>query len=180
VLAVGRLCKQKGFSFLLRVFAKLRKTRRVKLLILGEGKERERLQIEIEELGLGSHVNMPGFVADPFAYLRSSSVFALTSIYEPFGLVVVEALSTGVPVVCTETEGTRDILNHPELGALVPFGEIKGFAAALEAALDNPNENISERIARAVDFSPNRVALQYLTLMESGFQGINLQNKPGN
>jgi glycosyltransferase involved in cell wall biosynthesis len=168
VVAVGRLVAQKGFSFLLRAFAVLRKTHDAKLLILGEGRQRQRLMAEAGELGLEDHVSLPGFVDDPFAYLRRSSVFALSSESEPFGLTLVEALSSGIPVVSTDTEGPRDILDDDRLGELVPFGDIERFAAALARAIDASGENREVRIARAVEFSPERVAARYLQLIENG------------
>jgi len=165
VIAIGRLNKQKGFSFLLRAFAVLHNTHDAKLLILGEGKERQRLEAEIKDLGLDDHVSLPGFVHDPFAYMQRSSVYALSSESEPFGLTLVEALSTGIPVVSTDTEGPRDILNNDILGELVPFGDVECFAAALVRSLNVSEKNREERIARAADFAPDRIAAQYLQLI---------------
>lgn len=166
VIGIGRLHKMKGFLFLLRAFAVLRKTHRAKLLILGEGNERSCLEAEIEKLGLDAHVSLPGFVDDPFDYLQRSSVFVLSSESESFGLTLVEALSRGIPVVSTDTEGPRDILNHENLGELVPYGDVDSFAAAIGRAFDTPEKNREERIARSADFAPDRIAAQYLRLIE--------------
>ena len=85
------------------------------------------LENRISELGLGYRVSLPGFVPDPYPYLERSSVFVLSSESEPFGLTLVEALSTGIPVVSTDTEGPRDILNDKRLGYMISFGEHKRF-----------------------------------------------------
>lgn len=165
IIAIGRLHKEKGFSFLLRVFAILHKTHDANLLILGEGEERQSLEIEIKTLGVEHHVSLPGFVRDPFAYLRRSTVYALSSESESFGLTLVEALSVGIPVVSTDTEGPRDILNDDKLGELVPFGNVEGFAAALGRSLDSSENYREKRISRAADFAPPRIAAQYLRLI---------------
>lgn len=166
VIGIGRLKKLKGFSFLIQSLDVLRKTHDVKLIILGEGDERQRLETEIGELGLGNHVSLPGFVSDPFSYLRHSSVFASSSESESFGLTLVEALSAGLPVVSTDTEGPRDLLTDDRFGEIVPFGDIELFAAALGRALDEPGKHREERIARAADFAPARIAAEYLQLIE--------------
>ena len=165
VIAIGRLVKQKGFSFLLKAFAVLVKKRESKLVILGEGNLRQTLEAEIEELGIHYCVSLPGFVQDPFFYLKRSSVYALSSESEPFGLSVVEALSVGLPVVCTDTEGPRDIINNDKLGEIVPYGNIELFAAAIGRALDEPDKNNQYRITRAAEFAPDRIVKQYLQLI---------------
>jgi glycosyltransferase involved in cell wall biosynthesis len=167
VISVGRLVRQKGFLFLIRVIAALREKRDVKLIILGEGEDRSLFEEEITKLGLDDHVSLPGFVPDPVAYLRRSSAFALSSESEPFGLTLVEALSTGIPVVSTDTEGPRDILDDARLGRLVPYGNIDGFASALSRALDEKDGSRDIRVAKAEGFSPARISEKYLQLIES-------------
>jgi len=165
IIAIGRLSRVKGFSFLLKVFSVLRKSYNAKLIILGEGGERQNLEIEVRSLDLENHVSLPGFVPDPFLYLRNSSVYVLTSESESFGLSLVEALSTGMPIVSTDTEGPRDILNDEVLGELVPFGCIELFAAAICRALGTTEKYREIRITRAADFAPERIAAQYLRLI---------------
>ncbi|MFC1523802.1 glycosyltransferase [Thermodesulfobacteriota bacterium] len=166
VIGIGRLVSGKGFSFLLRAFSVLRKTRKAKLILLGEGEERFNLEVEAKRLGLSEHVSFQGFVDNPFAYLKRSVVYALSSVSESFSLTLVEALSTGMPVVCTDTGGPRDILNDKRLGAIVPFGDVDSFAQALDNSLDSHKYNREMRISRASDFAPECIAAQYLRLIE--------------
>jgi glycosyltransferase involved in cell wall biosynthesis len=165
VIAIGRLTEQKGFSFLIEVFGGLIKRAGLKLIILGEGDQRQDLETRISELGLTDRVSLPGFVPDPFPYLRRSSVFVLSSESEPFGLTLVEALSTGIPVVSTDTEGPRDILNDKRLGYMNPFGQHKRFGNCIIKALDMPDEYRQVRIDRAAEYAPDRIAKDYLRLI---------------
>lgn len=166
VISVGRLTKQKGFEFLVEVFGGLVKRPELRLVILGEGEQRRDLENRISELRLTDRVSLPGFVPDPFPYLRRSSVFALPSESEPFGLTLVEALSTGIPVVSTITEGPRDIINDKRLGYMIPFGHHLRFGASILKALDMPDEYRQVRKERAADYSPDRIAQDYLRLIE--------------
>lgn len=165
VIAIGRLTKQKGFEFLIEVIGDLIKHPDLRLIILGEGEQRQDLENRISELRLGDRVSLPGFVRDPFPYLRRSSVFALPSESEPFGLTLVEALSTGIPVVATTTEGPMDILNDKRLGYAIPFGHHHQFGASLVKALDMPDEYRQARKDRAADYTPDRIAQDYLRLI---------------
>ncbi len=166
-ISIGRLEKQKGFTFLIRTFAGIKEFLDSRLLILGEGSERENLEAQIRDLGLEDCVSLPGFVPDPFAWLRRASVFVLSSETEPFGLTLVEALSTGIPVVSTSTEGPIDIINDKRLGHLGYFGTDLRFGMAMRTALESPGENRELRIERAADFAPSRIAAKYLELIDS-------------
>jgi glycosyltransferase involved in cell wall biosynthesis len=164
-IAIGRLAEQKGFGFLIEVFGGLADRPELKLIILGEGDQRKELENRISGLRLGDRISMPGFVTDPFPFLRRSSVFILSSESEPFGLTLVEALSTGIPVVSTDTEGPRDILNDERLGYMIPFGRHASFADAIVRALDMPDEYRQVRIDRAAEYAPGRIAGDYLRLI---------------
>lgn len=165
VLGVGRLAVQKDFATLLRAFAKARAQRPVRLVILGEGELRPRLERLAEELGVAADVRLPGFVDNPLAYMRRADVFALSSIYEGLGNVVVEALACGCPVVSTDCPGgPAEILGRGRFGRLVPVGDADAFAAALLATLDEPRES-SPLLARARDFSASVIADRYLDVL---------------
>lgn len=141
MLAVGGLRKVKDFPTLFRAFARLREVREVRLLILGEGKERQRLERLARRLGVADQVHLPGFVANPFPYMARSRVLALTSVREGLGNVLVEAMALGTPVVATEcTEGIRVLLRDGEMGGLVPVGDDQALARALQLALDSPTD----------------------------------------
>lgn len=165
VLSVGRLTPEKDFPTLLRALVYLRRKREARLVILGEGGERPRLEALAREWGLETVVDLPGFVDNPYAYMARAGVFALSSVREGFGNVLVEALAAGVPVVATDcTGGPGEILDRGRYGRLVPVGDPEALAAALGEALDHPRES-SRRQERAREFTLERAVPQYLEVL---------------
>lgn len=166
VLAVGRLTEQKDFPTLLHAFRLLRdKKSDARLLILGEGEERARLQALIGELNLTDEVALPGFVANPYAHMSRAAAFVLSSRWEGLPTVLIEALACGCPVVATDCpSGPREILNGGEYGALVPVGDAAALCDALARALETraPAASLTERAAR---YSVERATGQYLELL---------------
>lgn len=139
VLAAGRLAPEKDFATLLRAFARVRAKRPLRLVILGEGRERPRLTPLAEALGVNADVAMPGTVANPFAFMRRASAFVLSSRHEGLGNVLIEALACGCPVASTDcAAGPAEILDHGRFGPLVPVGDDAALAAAIEGLLDRP------------------------------------------
>ncbi len=139
LVAVGRLQPQKDYPMLLQAFAQVRRTRPARLMILGEGKERPKLEALIKELDLGEDVSLPGFVMNPYAYMARASLFVLSSRWEGLPTVVIEALCCGTPVVSTDCpSGPREILRNGKYGQLVAVGDAEAFAQATIAALENP------------------------------------------
>lgn len=137
VLAVGRLMKQKDFPTLLKAFAMVRRSRRARLLILGDGPEREALQELAQVLSIEQDLCLPGFVENPYPHMKRASVFVLSSVWEGLPTVMTEALYCGAPIVATDCpSGPREILKGGDLGRLVPMRSPQALAAALEAALD--------------------------------------------
>ena len=165
VLGVGRLAVQKDFSTLLRAFARLRAARPARLMILGEGDRRSELEQLASALGISADVRLPGFVENPLAYMRRAAVFALSSIYEGFGNVLVEALACGCPIVSTDCPGgPAEILEHGRFGRLVPVGDAAALGDALVATLAAPRES-EALVARARDFSAAVIADRYLGVL---------------
>lgn len=137
ILGIGRLDEQKDFKTLLRAFAAVRSTRTARLVILGEGHQRSELLAEAARLGIGADVDLPGHVKRPAEYLGHADLFALSSAYEGFPTVLIEALACGCPVVSTDCPtGPREILEGGAHGRLVPVGDAPALAAAMEAELD--------------------------------------------
>jgi glycosyltransferase involved in cell wall biosynthesis len=137
LLAVGRLTAQKDYPTLLRAFAKLRKEKQSRLVILGEGEDRSSLESLTRELGIDEDVSLPGFAGNPFAYMARATVFVMSSRWEGLPTVLVEALCCGVPVVSTDCpSGPREILNDPRCSRLVPVSDVDALYSALSAALD--------------------------------------------
>lgn len=165
LIAVGNLKPAKDFSTLLRAFEELRQRRRARLIILGEGDERNRLRSLVKKLGIEDTVAMPGFVHNPWAWMAKSDLFVLSSRWEGFPMVLAEALAVGVPVVATDCpSGPREILEDGRYGTLVPVGDAPALARAMEAALDLPVDAAVLR-RRAADFAPGTIARRYLDIL---------------
>lgn len=133
VLAVGRLVPAKGFDLLLHAWRMVVAAHPAwSLRIVGEGEERPALEDLVARLGLGESVQMPGASTDIARHYRQASAFCLSSHYEGFALVLVEAMSFGLPIVSTDCEtGPRELIDHDRNGILVPAADPVQLAAAL-------------------------------------------------
>lgn len=153
VLATGRLEPQKDYPTLLAAFARVVQVRRARLLILGEGRERERLTALAEALRIADFVDMPGFQSNPYAHMARAQVFVLSSRFEGMPNVLVEAMACRTPVVSTDCpHGPREILADGKWGRLVPVGDPEAMAAAILRTLDEVPDRDS-LVARARCFS---------------------------
>lgn len=151
ILAVGRLSREKGMDDLVRAFARVARPD-AHLTLLGDGPDRAALTALIGELGLGGRVEIVGWHEDPTAYYRAARLVVVPSRTEAFGMVVVEALAHGLPIVSTTCGGPAEILAGGRFGQLVGIGDVAAMAAAIETALDRPGDP-AERIRRAEAFS---------------------------
>lgn len=135
IVAVGGLRKVKDFVTLLRAFARLEDPA-ARLLILGEGKERDRLERLSRRLRIAEQVDLHGFVPNPHAFVARSRLLVLSSRREGLGNAVVEALAVGTPVVVTDcSHGLRQLLAGGELGRIVPVGDPAALARGIAAEL---------------------------------------------
>ena len=139
ILGVGRLTKQKDFSTLIRAFALVKKQYPIRLMILGQGEELPDLESLVKQLDLVDDVAFPGFVANPYAYMKKAKMLVMSSIFEGFGNVLVEAMIAGTQVVSTDCEsGPSEILADGKYGNLARVGDIQGLATAMISTLENP------------------------------------------
>ena len=160
--AVGRLSMEKGFDTLIQAFSQLSDTK-LHLVILGEGPLRADLTSLAKNLGVSERVHLPGFVSHPEAVIYKAKLFVLSSRWEGFGNVIVEALATGVPIVATDCQGApADILLQGELGHLVPPNDPDALSQAINEALEQPKGTIHSRQQRALDFESSKIAQRYL------------------
>lgn len=151
ILAVGRLTRQKDFSILLRAFSLVRRERPARLVIVGEGPDRSKLESLVEELGLQDCVDLPGFLKNPFSLMARSRVFVLSSAWEGLPTVLVEALACGTPVVATDCpSGPKEILEEGCYGPLVPVGDSESLAHAIIDTMEHPlpADHLQGRAAR--------------------------------
>ena len=166
LLAVGRLAPAKDYPTLLRAFRILTRNRPLRLVVLGEGDQRQRLEALVSDLGLRSKVCFLGWVANPYAYMSNASAFVLSSKFEGLGNVLIEALACGCPVVATDCpSGPREILNGGEYGALVPVGDHVALAAAINKVLTYPFDQELLR-KRGCEFTFERSVEQYSLLLQ--------------
>ena len=145
ILGIGRLTEAKDFPTLIRAFALVRKERPARLMILGEGEERPKLEALVRELGLEKDVALPGFVDNPYKYMKRAAVFVLSSRWEGLPTVLIEALALGMPVVSTDCpSGPREILNGGRWGRLVAVGDVGSMAKAIEETLARPVSQMAQ------------------------------------
>ncbi|TJX13959.1 glycosyltransferase [Tissierella creatinini] len=124
MITVGRLVEQKGYDRLIKVCAELKSEGFVfKLLIIGEGYERERLWDLIEKNELEQYVNLHGFDANPYKFMKKSDLFVCSSRVEGLSSVVIEALILSLPVITTNCTGMSDLLGDSEYGLIVDNDE---------------------------------------------------------
>lgn len=162
ILSVGTLKVQKDHENLIRAFALLPTRLNAKLMILGEGPLRLDLEALVLSLGLKDKVSLPGFVVDPYPWFRSADLFVLSSRWEGFGNVLVEALECGVPVVSTDCpSGPAEILEYGRYGKLVPVQDPNALASAIALSLTGKH-NREALMGRAKDFSLEKIADEYL------------------
>ena len=133
ILAVGRLVSQKDFPTLLEALRRIREKLPARLVILGEGPLRSMLEAQIRAMGLADAVALPGFCANPMAWMARVPVVALSSSSEGLPGVLLQAMACGAPVVSTDCpHGPREILEGGRWGALAPVGDAAALAAAIE------------------------------------------------
>lgn len=165
IIACGRLTVQKNYPLLLRAMSLVLKKDRARLLILGEGEERPRLERFAKELGISHNVAFLGFESNPFKYMSRATVFVLSSSWEGFGNVIIEAMACGVPVISTRCpSGPDEIITDGVNGLLVPVGDANALAKAILCL--RKDKSLRKRIAeaarkRAEDFRVEKMVAEY-------------------
>ncbi len=160
-LAVGRLVGQKNFALLLRAFVRMRRADD-HLTLIGEGEQRAGLERMVRDLGIADSVTMPGHVNPLHDAFGQADAFVLSSDYEGLGVVVVEALAAGVPVVATDCCVNMPMLVKAD-GLLVPIKDVDMLATAMAQISDVATDPAAMR-ARARGFAVETVAPEWLAL----------------
>lgn len=165
ILAIGKLIKRKDFSSLLVAFARLLERCPARLIVLGEGRLWQNLLSLAQKLRIAEHVEFPGFVENPYAFLAKADLFVLSSRNEALPTVLIEAMACGCPVVSTDCPfGPREILEEGRFGTLVPVGDSEALSAAMACALDEPPQRAALR-ERASFFSVENAVVRYEKLL---------------
>jgi glycosyltransferase involved in cell wall biosynthesis len=169
VLAAGRLVRHKGYSDLLRGFALLTEKIPARLIILGEGPLRKEFEALGGKLNIADKIDWLGFQLNPFAFISRADLFVLSSLYEGFGIVLLEAMACGTPVVSTDCQsGPREVLADGEAGLLVPVGDPHALAASMWRVLTD--SSLAKRLKQAGKeqaeiFSIDNIADRFLELV---------------
>lgn len=168
LLSVGRFEPQKDFPTLLKAFGRVRTTRPVKLMILGDGKRRRQIESLVRRLGLTADVDILGFVVNPFAYMARARGLVLSSVFEGLPTVLIEAMACGCPVVSTDCpSGPVEILDGGRFGPLTPVRDDAALARAILSILDAPPDPEILR-ARASLFSESCTVDRYFEVLFNG------------
>ena len=167
ILSVGRLSKEKNYSTLLQAFKLIKGVNKCKLVIMGEGPERENLENLAKSLQINEDLWMPGFDINPYKYMSKSDIFVLTSIYEGLPSVLIEALALGLPLVSTDCEsGPREIIKNNINGLLVKVGDYKYLSQAIIYILKNRNKFITN-MNELERFKLENVVYEYKNLIDN-------------
>ncbi|WP_259781285.1 glycosyltransferase [Aestuariispira ectoiniformans] len=163
IISVGRLTTQKNFDLLISAFSQLKT--KANLIILGEGPDRKTLEAQVERLHLVDRVMMPGFVKTPEAWLSHADLFVLSSRWEGFGHVIVEAMACGAAVIATDCpHGPRDIITSGKNGILVPMGDKDTLSRSMDEVLQSKplrDKLSAEGSRRAEAFELNAIVERY-------------------
>lgn len=166
ITAVGALDPRKDYPTLINAFAILRERMNARLMILGDGEERQSLTQKIAESGFADDIELVGHVDNPLPYVKASSLFVLSSTTEGFGLVLAEAMACGTPVVSTDCRfGPAEILDKGRFGRLVPTRDPAALADAMSKTMAEVPDRESLRI-RGQEFSLERAVQAYLQFFE--------------
>lgn len=166
ILSVGRLSDHKDYSTLIRAFDQLNSKQDARLIIVGEGNQRQRLEKLVENLGLSEVVDLPGFVGNPYSYMRAASLFVFSSLGdEGLPTVIIEALACQCDVVATDCpSGPAEILDNGTYGRLVPPKSPNELANSMMRSLNNPTDG-NILLERALDFSISGATAEYVRLL---------------
>ena len=173
IMAIGRLEKQKGFNILLQAFIKVRTQTDCHLIILGDGPLRPELESLCQQLNIQDNVELIPFDSNPYVYLKAARLFVISSYWEGFVNVLLEAMALGTSVVATDCESSpREILEDGRIGKLVPVGDIESMATAILDILTHPQEpNLLKQ--RCSSFSVEKIASDYINIFEKLYSAPN-------
>lgn len=170
IIAVGRLANQKGFDLLLQAFSKVHpRFPQWSLTVWGDGPERGTLEELRDRLGLTASVQFPGRTQNPFKEMAESDLFVLSSRYEGFPNVLLEAMTCSLPVISFEcSSGPGEIIRDQLDGILVPPRNVNALADAMAYLIDNPElrTQLGERAKEVVQrFGLEKVMGQWEELL---------------
>ena len=168
---ISRLLAAKGVNYLIEAFSDLIKRIDARLIIVGDGEEKDNLEKMVRDLKIEDRVSFLGFLENPYNYLRGMDVFVLPSLYEGFPNVVIESMVCNVPVVATRSVGgLQELIDNGVNGLLVPPKDTKSLADSIYSLLRNKelkNRFSNEAYKRIDQFDSHKITKEYEVLMQS-------------
>ena len=158
ILCVGRLVPQKGIEYFIRAIPIIAKRYpEAKFIIVGEGWSRDILEAEARSSGQGRKIQFTGFASDQevINLMTSADALVVPSVYEPFGIVALEGMATGVPVVASKVDGLAEVIEHDRTGVFVYPRSPESIAWGVDQVLSDPGhakwltENAKEELRKA-------------------------------
>ncbi len=163
LMGLGRLIESKNFNHLIHSFNIVRKELECRLMLLGDGPERENLEQLAHKSPFASDIMFMGHQDNPFPFLRYSSIFVLSSAYEGLPSTLIESMAVGTPVVSTDCpHGPHEILEGGRFGELVPVNDPVALSEAIKRTMVNPVDSSTLKAA-AERFRDKRIAESYLS-----------------
>lgn len=163
ILAVGRFSPEKDYTTLLKAFALVVKQRVARLIILGDGPELSRTLELAKQLGIEHLVDFPGFIDNPFSYMKQSDVFVLSSNQEGMPNSLLQATILGCRIVSTDCKsGPNEILENGKYGRLVPVGDYNVMCEAIIQQLDDTD--ITNLYRKLDQYNSQSIALEFLSV----------------
>jgi glycosyltransferase involved in cell wall biosynthesis len=139
LVIIGSLVDKKGQDLAIDVINELHKRNcKVYLDVLGEGPNRNTLEMKVRDYKLEHYISFHGNMDYPEHFLSNAKIYLHTAIYEPFGLVLIEAMASGLPIVCTDAKGNRDIIVEGENGFLINERSVQKLADKIELLINDP------------------------------------------
>ena len=175
VVSVGRLVYQKGHEYLVQAMQGIVKDfPETKAVIFGEGPLRQQLEAQVERLGIGGAVQLPGNRTDVDRFLRSADIFVLPSRWEGLPVALLEAMDNGLPVVATRVEGVEEVIQNETQGLLVPPEDARALAESLTKLV--ADTEFRRRVGRGAQmrmrqsYTTDIMCERYLSLMRNLLQ----------
>jgi len=172
IISVGRLVKRKQYDTLIKALNIVRKNGNdVGLILVGEGPERNYLEKLSFELGLSEYISFLGAISDEkkLQYLSKSDIYTLSSLHEGFGIVLLESMLCGLPIIATDIGGQTDIITNEKNGILIPTENPKALAdAIIKLVKDNTlrKKMVEFNKEDVKKYEISRIAERYLTLFK--------------
>lgn len=166
IVSVGRVAPQKAFDRIVEVGKYLKKKDlNFNWIIIGDGENKSKLKNKIEIEGLGQYIKLIGSKPNPYAYIKKSDLFVMTSIYESQPMAIMEALTLGVPVITTKFDSVNEIIKDKPF-AIVCENSVDGLCMSIEEIINNKEKINSMKISTCeFKYNNEKIVKQFFSLI---------------